>query len=251
MSNPLRVETDELLARAKSFDAEAEDSRLVSASDGSHVESRIAAFGEISAVLHDMYRSVHAAKQRSWDDQAAGESEHGDKLRENVHGYDSTDSTNARDLGQIDDMQGGIQSGPAQVRPSFPGLHETPHPYVPGADPNEGFRSGVQGPFDVPKSEPVQVRPAGYSDAAVLGAVGPRPPRPLDCESMGSPGGDDNSTSSGPLPPGTPRPAPGTRRPGDWVPGEPPPPGWTPPRPPPLDRATLGERCYDPSAPPI
>lgn len=162
MSNPLRVDTDELLARAKSFDAEAEDSRLVGASDGSHVESHIAAFGEISAVVHDMYRSVVAAKQRSWDDQGSGESEHGDKLRENVHGYDSTDSTNAQDLGQIDDMQGGIQSGPAQVTTSFPGLREQPQPYSPGVQRIDGIQGGVQeGPAFVDgRSDAGQIRPS-------------------------------------------------------------------------------------------
>ncbi|SIC62415.1 Protein of uncharacterised function (DUF2580) [Mycobacteroides abscessus subsp. abscessus] len=86
--------------------------------------------------------------------------------------------------------------------------------------------------------------------AAAAGPVDPRPPRPAECDSLRSPN-DGNITSSGPLPPGTPPPPAGTRRPGDWNPGEPPPPGWTPPRPIPPERATLTERCYDPWAPPI
>lgn len=173
MSNPLRVDTDELLARAATFNAEAEDSRLVSTSDGSHVESRIQAFGEINAVMHDMFRSVHQAKQRSWDDHAGAEDEHGKKLRDNVHGYDTTDSTNANDLGQIDDFAGGMHSGPsfsggggmgigAQVRPSFPGLHEQPHPYAPGVGPIDGIQGGMtEGPTFVDgRSDAGQTRPS-------------------------------------------------------------------------------------------
>lgn len=152
--NDLRVDTDELLVRAATFDAAGQDSRLVSASDAPHVESHIDAFGEINAVMHDMYRAVHDAKQRSWDDLGSAEDEHGRKLRDNVHGYDQTDQDNANDLQHIDDMTGGVLPGSSfpgggagQIRPAVPGLHETPQPYAPGVRPIDGFQGGVtEGP---------------------------------------------------------------------------------------------------------
>lgn len=172
--------------------------------------------------------------------------------RNTIHGFTDADAANKslmdntgegdllapNGVGRIDDFQGGSTDPSRGVQ----GPYDTNSPHGP-----EQVRP--QMPPGVGSDAPA-VRGPASTVAQTLGAVGPRPPV-LDCDSLGSPAGDGNTNNSGPLPPGTPQPEPGTRRPGDWVPGEPPPPGWTPPRPPPLDRASLGERCYDPSAPPI
>ncbi|WP_079626401.1 type VII secretion target [Mycobacteroides abscessus] len=187
----LRVDTDELLARAAVFDGSGQDSRMVSAADAPHVETHIEAFGEIKGMLHDMYRAVHDAKQQAWDDLGSAEGEHADKLRTNVHGYDQTDDTNANDLQHVDDMTGGIVPGSSfsgggagQVRPAIPGLHETPHPFTPGTRPIEGFQGGTQeGPTFVDgRSEAGQTRPSmpGLAETPQSVQGAPAQVRPAD-----------------------------------------------------------------------
>jgi hypothetical protein len=163
---------------------------MVSAADAPHVQTHIDAFGEINGVLSDMYRAVHDAKQRSWDDLGNAEDEHANKLRTNVHGYDETDSTSANDLQHVDDMTGGIVPGSSsgggvgQVRPAIPGLQETPRPYVPGARPIEGFQGGTQeGPTFVDgRSDAGQIRPSmpGLNESSQPVQGHPAQVRPAD-----------------------------------------------------------------------
>lgn len=107
----LRVDTSALRRRGAGFDAEADDYRAVAAADVLGVESDIEGFGEISAKLHDTYRSVHGLKQRAWDDQGAASASHAAKIADSADGYDRRESAGVQSLSATG-LEAGL-SGPA------------------------------------------------------------------------------------------------------------------------------------------
>jgi len=95
----LRVDTNELRSHAGQFDAAAASMLPAASVDHAAVESDIAAFGEINAVLHDSYRAVRQAQASAWAAQSRAHAEHAEKTGVGAAGYDRTESASSAALG--------------------------------------------------------------------------------------------------------------------------------------------------------
>lgn len=98
----LRANTSDLRSHAGTFDAAAEDRSAASTLDEQGVETTIAAFGEINAMLHDQYRQVKRAQAAAWAANAQGNRDHADKVRQTADNYDTTEQSSAAALGTTD-----------------------------------------------------------------------------------------------------------------------------------------------------
>lgn len=128
---------------------------------------------QLSFIGHSFTEGLRAENARRARDAATVAAEYArdaDALRATAADYTTTDEDGA---GRVDAIQGGIDGRPvtplpggepAQVRPQMPSGVGPDAPYIKSGEPQTQFPpgGGVQGPFDVPRSEPAQVRPAGH-----------------------------------------------------------------------------------------